>query len=231
MMGDEAQRNRIDAIQNMAGKPAMQAIVRCQEMIHKGSSKQAMARYQEIMQEHPGMQAIARAQEQWRGAPLKHAIARYQEIMQESSVKQVAARIQEKIENYEVTQWKHEFGFVPYWVEKRKPNDIQQINRREISSIGEPPKSTIVLIRADDSDAVKSARARINAGKAKEKADAKREKLIDDYLSSGLSKNQFAKKHHKKYYVTEKYLRKKLQGIENKINIITNDEFIPMDKT
>ena len=215
MMGDEAQRNRIDAIQNMAGKPAMQAILRCQEMMQKSSFGQALARYQEIMQE----------------SSVKQALARYQEIMQESSVKQVAARIQEKIGNDEITQWKREFGFVPSWVKKRKPSDIQQINRREISSIGEPPKSAIVLIRADDSDAVKSARARINAGKAKEKADAKREKLIDDYLSSGLSKNQFAKKHHKKYYVTEKYLRKKLQGIENKINIIINDEFIPMDKT
>ena len=231
MMGDEAQRNRIDAIQNMAGKPAMQAILRCQEMMQKSSFGQALARYQEIMQESSVKQALARYQEIMQESSVKQALARYQEIMQESSVKQVAARIQEKIGNDEITQWKREFGFVPSWVKKRKPSDIQQINRREISSIGEPPKSAIVLIRADDSDAVKSARARINAGKAKEKADAKREKLIDDYLSSGLSKNQFAKKHHKKYYVTEKYLRKKLQGIENKINIIINDEFIPMDKT
>ena len=116
-------------------------------------------------------------------------------------------------------KWKGECGEVPKWLRKRRniiPSVLISKTADSPNIPQEPPKPNIPLIRSDDVIAIKSARAKINSDKAKEKADSKRLKLKNDFLASGLSKNEFAAKHHHKYHITKESCRKKLQGIENK---------------
>lgn len=138
------------------------------------------------------------------------------EHLEQLSFQNVAAENLRVIAEMRERQWIDAVGVVPEWVGRRKIQEIGQINANDVATIASPPKETIRLIKPDDEAAIKSAWGKMMSDKAKEKHESKRLNLMNAFLESGLSKNEFATKYHSSYHISPSTLRKKLQNIENK---------------
>lgn len=126
--------------------------------------------------------------------------------------------------------WQRDFGSIPPWLERRQSNIVRPPLPEEESSAEVidcavvpviPPvplgSDAVRLIREDDEEGLKRALARINARKSAKVFDARTVALYEDFIASGLSKTEFAKRNHKKHHIGYTTCRKKLQGIEEKV--------------
>ena len=126
--------------------------------------------------------------------------------------------------------WRRDFGSIPPWLERRQPNIARPPLPEEESSAevidcvvvpAIPPvplgSDAVRLIREDDEKGLRQALARINARKSAQVFDARTVALYEDFIASGLSKTGFAKRNHKKHHIGYATCRKKLQGIEEKV--------------
>ena len=125
--------------------------------------------------------------------------------------------------------WRRDFGTVPTWLERRQPDILhppvpeaeggkEAIDSAAVVVVPAPLGSDAVrLIREDDEEGLKRALARINARKSAQVFDARTVALYEDFITSGLSKTEFAKRNHKKHHIGYATCRKKRKGIEEKV--------------
>lgn len=126
--------------------------------------------------------------------------------------------------------WRRDFGSIPPWLERRQSNIArpplpEEESGAEIIDCAVVPvippvplgSDAVRLIREDDEEGLKRALARINARKSAQVFDARTVALYEDFIASGLSKTEFAKRNHKKHHIGYATCRKKLQGIEEKV--------------
>lgn len=126
--------------------------------------------------------------------------------------------------------WRRDFGSIPPWLERRQSNIARPPLPEEESSAevidcvvvpAIPPaplgSDAVRLIREDDEKGLRQALARINARKSGQVFNARTLALYEDFIASGLSKTEFAKRNHKKHHIGYATCRKKLQGIEEKV--------------
>ena len=125
--------------------------------------------------------------------------------------------------------WRRDFGTVPPWLERWQPDILHPpapeaeggkdaIDSTAVVIVPAPLGSDAVrLIREDDEKGLRQALGRINARKSARVFDARMLALYEDFIASGLSKTEFAKRNHKKHHIGYATCRKKLQSIEDKV--------------
>lgn len=125
--------------------------------------------------------------------------------------------------------WRRDFGTVPPWLERWQPDILhppapeaeggkETIDSTAVVIVPAPLGSDAVrLIREDDEKGLRQALGRINARKSARVFDARTLALYEDFIASGLSKTEFAKRNHKKHHIGYATCRKKLQSIEDKV--------------